>query len=543
MNSNPPPPIVNVSPPTNPSTSPELSPPSNATTPGGMNSPPSNPPTPKLPPASPSNPPSSPAPPVPLVPPPSPPVLSPPTTPSFPSSNPPPSNPSFNESPPPPSKKKWPSPPQGEGSVENAPPAPPPPPTPYSSPPPTPYSSPPPPSGNTASPVPTNRSNSPPPPGSQGKVKNAPSVPPSRSSTSYSSPPPPFLSTSPPPSKEKWWRPPPPQGDGSIENAPPAPPPPPTPSYSSPPSPANKQPGRNPPSQGNSEEAPPAPPPSSKRKQRSPPLGTGSVESAPPAPPGSPSSSITGDPHFVGKHGERFDFHGKDGRDYCVVSDHNIHMNMHVFHGKRRKSTFISKLGILYKGQKILIDVHNNSQKSHSWTLTVDDVEMDDINTMSTRTGLTITQGINFIRIVVPEEVDILVDIVRATFGRRGSLKDYINLHVKQLAVSTEVHGILGQTYLDTAYALEKLRAAKGKKRSRAAKVLVDGSESDYLTSSILSPDCKYSNFEDQASWHSRIQRTLFESVKGLLPLHLSNRVSVVTDCVGFGDENVVCKA
>ncbi|KAI5081635.1 hypothetical protein GOP47_0001378 [Adiantum capillus-veneris] len=62
-------------------------------------------------------------------------------------------------------------------------------------------------------------------------------------------------------------------------------------------------------------------------------LDIGSVENVPPAPSPPPSSNIIGDPHFVGKHGQRFDIHGKDGKDCCVVSDHAIHINMHVFQG------------------------------------------------------------------------------------------------------------------------------------------------------------------------------------------------------------------
>ncbi|MCO5581300.1 hypothetical protein L7F22_035179 [Adiantum nelumboides] len=472
--------------------------------------PPASYPPPQVP-ALPTPPPSdnlSPPPSISSPPPPSP-TLNPPT-PSSPSPPPPELSPPPPElSPPPPPTSPSPPPP------ELSPPLPPSNP----SPPPPKLSSPPPPSPQISPPFvpPPSPPSYPSPP-----LRTAPPTPPKRRSTKKSPPPPRSANATfppPPTSKKRWSWPPPPEGQGSVKNAPPAPPPPPSPS-------------------------PPSPPPPSKKKWTSPPppQGTGSIKSAPPAPPPPPSSSITGDPHFVGKHGERFDFHGKDGKDYCVVSDRDIHINMHVFHGKLRKSTFISKLGVLYRGQKILVDAQSSSLQSHSWKLSVDNVELNDIDSIYTRACLSITRGSNFVRILVPGEVDILADIVPATFGKRGSLKDYINLQVKQLRVSSDVHGILGQTYLETAHAYKKLHAAKGKKRSRAAEVLVDGSESDYLTSDVLSPDCKFSTFEVQASWPKRVKRTLFESMQTFLPLGLNDQELVERDCVGFGDE-AVCQA
>ncbi|KAI5068027.1 hypothetical protein GOP47_0016372 [Adiantum capillus-veneris] len=475
----------------------ECPPPAESTLPNPATSPP--PPASLAPPqvpVLPTPPPSEEPPPVNVSPPP---YISSPSPPS-PTLNPtPPSSPS----PPPPTL----SPPPPEFSSPPPPSSPSPPPPQLSPPPPSPQISPPliPPPSPPSNPPPAPPTTPPPPPKRRRSTKKSPSPPLYSNATS---PPP-------PPSKKRWSWPPPPEGQGTIKNAPPAPPPPSTPSSPSP------------------------PPPFKKKWTSPPPQGTGTVENAPPAPPPPPSSSITGDPHFVGKHGERFDFHGKDGKDYCVVSDRDIHINMHVFHGKLRKSTFISKLGVLYRGQKILIDAQSSGLQSHFWKTAVDNVELNDVNSVYTRAGLTITRSSNFVRITVPGEVDILADIVRATFGKRGSLKDYINLQVKQLRVSPDVHGILGQTYLETAHVYEKLQAAKGKKRSRAAKVLVDGSESDYLTSDILSSDCKYSTFEAQASWPKRVKRTLFESMQTILPLGLNDHASVVRDCVGFGDEAI----
>lgn len=41
-----------------------------------------------------------------------------------------------------------------------------------------------------------------------------------------------------------------------------------------------------------------------------------------------------------------------------------------------------------------------------------------------------------------------------------------------------------------------KLHQAHGMSPAQAAKVFIDGSEDDYLTSSILAADCKFAEFE-----------------------------------------------
>jgi hypothetical protein len=82
----------------------------------------------------------------------------------------------------------------------------------------------------------------------------------------------------------------------------------------------------------------------------------GAIESAPTAPPPPPGETtplpgnkhlhhrgrIIGDPHFFGKHGERFDFHGRSNRDYCVLTDKDLQINMHLFRGVRKGSTVIT---------------------------------------------------------------------------------------------------------------------------------------------------------------------------------------------------------
>ncbi|KAB1227280.1 hypothetical protein CJ030_MR1G029350 [Morella rubra] len=44
--------------------------------------------------------------------------------------------------------------------------------------------------------------------------------------------------------------------------------------------------------------------------------------------------AVCQDPRFVGRDGIVFYFHGQQERDFCIVSDSNLHINAH-FIGKR----------------------------------------------------------------------------------------------------------------------------------------------------------------------------------------------------------------
>ena len=47
-------------------------------------------------------------------------------------------------------------------------------------------------------------------------------------------------------------------------------------------------------------------------------------------------------------------------------------------------------------------------------------------NTINTRSGLTITKGALSARIYAEGQLDVVAKIIKATFGRRGSFKNYV---------------------------------------------------------------------------------------------------------------------
>ncbi|KAH9532475.1 hypothetical protein CY35_19G097200 [Sphagnum magellanicum] len=259
------------------------------------------------------------------------------------------------------------------------------------------------------------------------------------------------------------------------------------------------------------------------KRRRSPPMAPppgGAIESAPPAPPPPPGETtplpgnkhlhhrgrIIGDPHFFGKHGERFDFHGRSNRDYCVLTDKDLQINMHLFRGVRKGST----------------------------------VELQDTqHQTTTSSGVSVIRYPTSVEVAVIGFVRINMNIVRATSRSRGSRANYINFEMTEVKVSPSVHGVLGQTYQETNRTYQKLHEAHGKKPIRATVTLVDGVETDYITSGILASDCKFSSFEGMKPNTTRLQRVLMEKTDN--PFSGTTDEELVSVCTGFGDRDTLC--
>lgn len=82
--------------------------------------------------------------------------------------------------------------------------------------------------------------------------------------------------------------------------------------------------------------------------------------------------AVCQDPRFIGADGITFYFHGKKDKDFCLVSDSNLHINGH-FIGKRnekmkRDFTWVQAVGVLYGTHNISI----GAQKTAKWDDAID---------------------------------------------------------------------------------------------------------------------------------------------------------------------------
>ncbi|CAN4112163.1 unnamed protein product [Withania somnifera] len=436
-------------------------------------------------------PPPSPSPPPPTSPPPSP-SPPPPTSPPPSPSPPPPSSPPPSPSPPPPS-----SPPPSAS---------PPPPT---SPPPSP--SPPPPTSPPPSPSP-----SPPPPTSPPP---SPSPPPPSSPPPSASPPPP---SSPPPSPS----PPPP-------SSPPSPPPsspPPSPSLPPPSSPPSPPPSSPPPS--TSPPPPYYPPPSTSPKKvkcknknylkcynqehtcPSSCPGTCQVDcvSCKPVCSCDKPGAVCQDPRFIGADGITFYFHGKKDKDFCLVSDSNLHINAH-FIGRRNENmkrdfTWVQAIGILYGNHKISI----GAQKTATWDDAIDRLSINFdgesivlpnnegerwMSQSGPTTYITRTSNANEVVLEVENIFKITAKVVPITekeskVHKYGITQDdcfaHLELGFKFLSLSDDVSGVLGQTYRRNYVSRVKMGAL----------MPVMGGDKEFSASGLFNVDCSVAKFQSR---------------------------------------------
>ncbi|CAI5962355.1 unnamed protein product [Closterium sp. NIES-64] len=207
-----------------------------------------------------------------------------------------------------------------------------------------------------------------------------------------------------------------------------------------------------------------------------------------------------GDPHLIGRHGEKFEFHGQDGASYCLVSDRKVQINMHLFAGAKNGSTYIDEIGVVTSsGIHIVVSAQSAADVSPEGVqgqLEVNSASMpDDILTIDLlRHTVRIERRKTSVRVRVRGVVDLTVDILPDL--SRKSHPNYLNIRIVSLHASHKVHGIIGQTYQDSASRLSRFSASQGKNGPSKERAVIDGKEQDYKTSGILDADCKFQQFE-----------------------------------------------
>ncbi|XP_019165139.1 PREDICTED: tyrosine-protein phosphatase non-receptor type 23-like [Ipomoea nil] len=509
----PPPSPKPQTPPPSPSPKPPtLSPPPSPKPQTPSTSPSPKPPTPYPPSPKPQTPSPSPKPPTPSPPPsPKPQTPSPSPSPKPPTPYPPPSpkpqTPSPSPSPKPPTPSPSPKPPSPSPSPKPPTPSPPPSPkpqTPSPSPspkPPTPY--PPSPKPQTPSPSPSPKPPAPSPPPSPKPQTPSPSPSPSPKPPTPSPPPYPKPQT--------------PSPSSPPSPKPPTPPPPPPP-YPKPQSPSPS------PSQW-----PPTPSTTSPKKVRCKlskyPSCYAVEHQCPPACPGGCQvdcvtckpvckcdmpGAVCQDPRFIGADGLTFYFHGKKDRDFCLVTDPNLHINAHFIgrrnHGMKRDFTWVQSIAILYNNHTIFI----GAQKSATWDDAVDRLSLSFdgepillpdtdsatwLSNSAPAAKITRTADTNDVTLEIENTATITARVVPIT-QHESRVHNYgiteedcfahLELGFKFLSLSSdEVDGVLGQTYRRDYVSRVKMGVA----------MPVIGGDKEFASSSLFADDCAVSKF------------------------------------------------
>ncbi|KAG0541183.1 hypothetical protein BDA96_03G474400 [Sorghum bicolor] len=219
-----------------------------------------------------------------------------------------------------------------------------------------------------------------------------------------------------------------------------------------------------------------------------------------------------GDPRFTGADGNNFYFHGNKDKDFCIVSDADLHINAH-FIGKRnpamsRDFTWIQALGIRFAHHHLYVGAAKtpkwNSDVDHLALAFDDDDHLDVPRFVGARwspptapaLSVTRTARVNTVVVELRGVFRIVANVVPITaedsrIHNYGVTEDdddslaHLDLGFKFYDLTDDVHGVLGQTY----------RPDYVNSLNVTSKMPVMGGAPNYLSSDLFSTDCAVARF------------------------------------------------
>ncbi|GAQ90197.1 hypothetical protein KFL_006120010 [Klebsormidium nitens] len=245
------------------------------------------------------------------------------------------------------------------------------------------------------------------------------------------------------------------------------------------------------------------------------------------------SSGGTGDPHFfltVPQTGQQmtWDFHGMGNQSYCMISDHSICLNAHMFNlppdinilhraasavDSFFEGTWMDAIGIVYStpennDQQALEIVHNQTRARAA----SDSEEPLAIHFLEKDTGILVPDGAStwtspdetltityksenrtFVTISIPNQLkmDIWVEVDKEIISDPPIYG--LSFDIQSISITPEVHGFVGQMYAPGAIE-ERLRM--GTLEGLLHREYVEGMDDDYATSNLTATDCFFSRFK-----------------------------------------------
>ncbi|GAQ79381.1 hypothetical protein KFL_000290310 [Klebsormidium nitens] len=246
----------------------------------------------------------------------------------------------------------------------------------------------------------------------------------------------------------------------------------------------------------------PGPPPPA------PPAGGGGGDS----PPQKNPNATYSDPHMFGLQGEKFDWHGYPGESFCMISDSNIQINTHLF-GELGK-TYFDAFALLYKRgknqHKVSLQLNQDvpSDDDANFAITLDGRPLAPAaftrHSLCDRFGplrvflspgagieLSMAEENGFAVVLVVEG---LANITITTERHDMPEVKHLDWFIDWIHATSDVHGVLGQTFQPSRADVIAAAMKVNGPQLRAADV-VDGSDDEYRTSSLLAPDCARGRF------------------------------------------------
>ncbi|GJP30454.1 hypothetical protein CLOM_g1757, partial [Closterium sp. NIES-68] len=255
---------------------------------------------------------------------------------------------------------------------------------------------------------------------------------------------------------------------------------------------------------------------------------------------------IENDPHLTGARGTHYDFTGQLDKSFCLLSDRQFHVNMLLngyqgappalpasassINGKDSSTelhTWIKELGVVWMtadgaNHTLRIVARKGKQQERGYGF-VSRIEIDGKvtslpsvgETIATESGLMVTKVAEEkegpfdvdqfqVRVVGLGELDVRVRVAHPLLQTPTEAEAHINVELSDVQMTSAVHGVLGQTFRNTPEQLQ--RAIKYSHLAALlrhpvdvdkpeGKGFLDGEVEDYISSSIVAPDCKYASY------------------------------------------------
>ncbi|GAQ84206.1 putative root cap family protein [Klebsormidium nitens] len=219
-----------------------------------------------------------------------------------------------------------------------------------------------------------------------------------------------------------------------------------------------------------------------------------------------------GDPHMTGLQGEKFDWHGYPGESFCMISDSNIQINTHLI--GQDGVTYFDAFALLYK---IGDSVHEVSFQLNQDVPSDDDanfgIELDGRPLAPDAfTGRSACDNFGPLRVFASPDAGIelsmaeengfavvlvvegLANMTITTDNHDLPTGKHLDWAINWIHATSEVHGVLGQTFQPSRADVIAAAMKVNGPQMQAAEV-VEGSDDEYRTSSLLAPDCARSRF------------------------------------------------
>ncbi|XP_025806654.1 uncharacterized protein LOC112885217 [Panicum hallii] len=218
--------------------------------------------------------------------------------------------------------------------------------------------------------------------------------------------------------------------------------------------------------------------------------------------------AVCEDPRFIGGDGNTFYFHGRRGRDFCLLSDADLHINAHFIGshvpGARRDPSWVQAIAVQFSGHRLYV----GARRTAAWDDEADrlaivfdgaPVEVQGVanarwEAPSSPLSVTRTKAANGVVVELARVFKITANAVPITeedsrvhnYGLRdGDCLAHLDLAFRFYSLTDDVHGVLGQTY----------RSSYVNRLDVSARMPVMGGERDFAASGLFATDCPVARF------------------------------------------------